>query len=167
MNSTTLANTATYIGIAEMEVSEDPSAVLTASNLGSCLGIAVYDPVRSIGGMIHCLLPLSKSDPDKAREKPYMYVDTGVAALLDQLLQRGCKKQNLEIYVAGGAEMTETTNLLQIGKKNITVLRKILWKNDLLIKNQDVGGHCSRTITLHIGTGEILLRMNGQEQTLR
>ena len=55
----------TLIGIAQMKVSKNPTEILTAPNLGSCLGISVYDRVNKIAGMIHCLLPLSKSDPDK------------------------------------------------------------------------------------------------------
>ena len=154
------------IGIAQMKVSDDPSTVLTAPHLGSCLGIAIYDPVKKIGGVIHCLLPMSKSDPEKAKEKPCMYVDTGVVKLLEELIKMGADKKNLVIIVAGGAQINDKNNVFEIGKKNFTVLRKILWKNNLLIKAQDVGASHSRTVSLNIGTGEVLLKANGETKLL-
>jgi len=33
------------VGLGEVKISKDPDAVLVAYGLGSCLGIAVYDPV--------------------------------------------------------------------------------------------------------------------------
>ena len=53
----------TLVGIGEMAISSTAGEILSAPNLGSCVGVAVYDPIHAIGGMIHCLLPLSKSNP--------------------------------------------------------------------------------------------------------
>ncbi|MCB0324333.1 MAG: chemotaxis protein CheD [Bdellovibrionales bacterium] len=153
----------TNVGIAEMAISDDPEMTLAAAHLGSCLGIAVFDPHKRVGGMIHCLLPLSKSDPAKAEARPQMYVDTGVALLLDKILSGGSRKQDLQIFVAGGAEINDTAHVFEIGKKNVTVLRKILWKNNLLIKAQDVGGSNARTISLQVGSGEVWLRCQGAQ----
>ncbi|RMG43644.1 MAG: chemotaxis protein CheD [Candidatus Dadabacteria bacterium] len=150
------------VNIAEMVVSSDPTDLLIASNLGSCIGVAIYDPVNRIGGLVHCLLPLSKADPDKAREKPCMYVDTGVVALLEAMLAKGANKKELLICVAGGAAINEASGVFQIGKKNVTVLRKILWKNNLLIKAHDLEKDFARTISLNVGTGEVLLRAKGE-----
>ncbi|MCB0351992.1 MAG: chemotaxis protein CheD [Bdellovibrionales bacterium] len=156
----------THVGIAQFAASSDPSEMLIAANLGSCLGVAVFDRKAGVGGMVHCLLPLSKSDPEKAKENPCMYVDTGVAHLLNQLLNLGASKERLEVCVAGGANIADTTNVFEIGKKNFTILRKILWKNNLLIAAQDVGESVSRTITLDMETGEIKLRREGKESLL-
>ncbi len=156
----------TFIGIAEMKVSDDPEEVLIASNLGSCLGMTVYDHHRKIGAMIHCLLPLSKSDPLKAQLNPNMYVDTGVVAMLNELFKLGCNPKELEIVVAGCASINDTAGFFEIGKKNITILRKILWKNNLLIKSQDVGEDFSRTLSLNVGDGTVTLRANGSEKQL-
>lgn len=150
-----------FVGIAEMVMTRDPGEVIIAANLGSCLGISVYDIEKKVGGVVHCLLPLSKSDPDKAKEKPFMYVDTGVAKLLDMILSEGGKKENLEICVAGGAQINDSSNVFEIGKKNFTILRKILWKNGLLLKAQDVGADYSRTISLDMSDGSVWLKANG------
>lgn len=152
----------TLIGIGEMKVSSDATEVLTAPNLGSCLGISIFDPVTKVGGMIHCLLPLSTKNPEKAKEQPGTYVDTGVPLLLEQVLKKGGQKKDLIICVAGGAAMNTTNDMFEIGQKNYTVLRKILWKNNLLIKKEDVGSNTPRSISLYCGSGEVWLKVNGE-----
>jgi chemotaxis protein CheD len=147
-------------GIGEMVLSDTPGESLSAPNLGSCLGIAVYNPKLKLGGLIHCLLPLSKQNPEKAAKEPIIYVDTGVAELLKVFLARGAQKKDLIIAVAGGSNINDTGNVFEIGKKNYAALRKILWKNELLIRAEDIGGNHSRTITLVIDTGEVLVRSN-------
>ena len=154
------------IGIAQMKVSTDPDEILVAPNLGSCLGISVYDPVNQRGAMIHCLLPLSKSDPEKAKANPYMYVDTGLTAVLEQMLAQGADMKKLIIKVAGGANINDEKNVFEIGKKNITVLKKMLWKNNLLLKAESVGETISRTIMLNIDSGKTLLKISGAIQEL-
>ena len=151
------------IGIAEMVISDDPEIILCAPHLGSCLGISAYDPKRKIGAMIHCLLPISKSDPEKAKEKPYMYTDTGFAAMISDLIGRGAGRNDLIICVAEGASINDKNNVFEIGKKNYTVLRKLMWKNNLLLKAEHVGDECSRTIGLSIGTGEVTVSFSGTQ----
>jgi chemotaxis protein CheD len=146
------------IGIAQMRTSDDAADVLVAPNLGSCLGVVAYDPKLKRGGMIHCLLPLSSADPEKARSTPTMYVDTGVALLLETLLKQGSQKKDLLIAVGGGSNINDTQNVFEIGKRNYTVLRKILWKNNLLIKGEHCGASYSRTVSLAIGTGTCIVK---------
>ena len=49
-----------------------------------------------------------------------------------------------------------------IGERNFTVLRKVLWKNNLMIAGEDVGGSVPRTLYLEIGSGRTLLRSQGE-----
>lgn len=152
----------TIIGIGEMKITSDQTEILTAPNLGSCLGVSIYDPSIKVGGMIHCLLPLSTKNPEKAKEKPGTYVDTGIPLLLEEILKRGGQKKNLVICVAGGASMNSTNDMFEIGQKNYSILRKILWKNNLLIKKEDVGSNTPRSISLYCETGEVWLKVNGE-----
>lgn len=152
-----------FVGIAEVALSRNPSDTLVASNLGSCLGVAVYDPVAKIGGVAHLLLPLSKTDPAKARANPYMYVDSGVAALLRELFKAGSKKGNWIIKVAGGSNINDQNEYFQVGKRNHTVLRKLLWKNDLLVAAESIGGNRPRTLSLEIGSGDVFIKSPGED----
>ena len=49
------------VGISEFKISEDVGDTLITYSLGSCLGLVLYDPITKVGGMVHCLLPLSKT----------------------------------------------------------------------------------------------------------
>lgn len=149
------------INIAEMKISSVPDDVLVAPNLGSCLGIAIFDKVKKIGGMIHCLLPLSSADPEKAKKNPSMYVDSGFKYLLDSIMSQGSNKKDIVIVAAGGANINDDNNIFEIGKRNHTVLKKILWKNGMVLKSEHVGDHFSRTLSLEIASGRTILKCKG------
>ena len=91
------------VDIADMKVTNQPGDVLVTYALGSCLGIAIHDPLTSVGGLLHVMLPLSTIDPNKAKNNPYMFVDTGVPKLFLAAYQAGAKKERLIVKVAGGA----------------------------------------------------------------
>ena len=87
--------------------------------------------------------------------------------MLSELVKRGCKKDELEIYVAGGSQINDPNNVFEIGKKNFTILRRVLWKNSLLIQAEDVGEDCSRTLAIEVGSGKVTLKKLGKEILLR
>lgn len=156
------------VGIADMKVSRLPDELIITYALGSCLGIAVYDPVVRVGGLLHIMLPTSTTDQNKAQTHPFMFVDTGVPRLFIESYKLGAKKERLIIKVAGGAcvNKSEADDHFQIGKRNILMLRKLLWKNGVMIKAEDVGGHTARTMSLAIADGEVLIRANGSDTKL-
>lgn len=147
------------VGVSDLKVSSNPNESIITYALGSCLGITVYDPVARVGGMVHVMLPLSKTDPGKADLKPAMYVDTGFALLMNTLFKMGAQKKNMEIIVAGGASMKQNheEDYFKIGQRNFTTLRKLLWKNDMIIHKSDVGGNRSRTMELWIADGTVTI----------
>lgn len=150
-----------------MKVSSASGQLITYA-LGSCLGITVYDPVAKVGGMLHVMLPESNVNPAKASENPAMFVDTGVPKLFHSVYKAGAVKERLVVKVAGGASMNDGTkeDSFQIGKRNFLTLRKLLWKNNVMIKACDVGEKLSRTMILDIETGEVTLKINNQEVKL-
>lgn len=147
------------IGVGDIKISTTSSDVLITYALGSCLGITVYDPVLRIGGLLHAMLPLSSADPSKAQARPAMYVDSGFALMMKELFAKGARKENMVISVAGGASMKNLTSddYFKIGQRNFTVLRKLLWKNGMMIHAQDVGGGISRTMALHLSNGLVTI----------
>lgn len=149
----------TIVGVSDMHVSANPGETIITYALGSCLGIAVHDAQAGVGGLLHVMLPLSKSDPEKAKAKPAMYVDTGLAMLLKACYSLGATKQNLVISVAGGASMkqNESEDYFKIGKRNFTTLRKLMWKNGFMIARQDVGGNRSRTMAIRVSDGLVTI----------
>ena len=151
------------VGIADMAVSKDPDDSIITHALGSCLGITIHDPVAQVGGLLHVMLPLSTIDPSKASSRPYMFVDTGVPRLFLECYKLGAQKSRVILKVAGGAssKANPDDDYFEIGKRNFIMLRKLLWKNGMLIKAHDVGGSDSRTMSLAVGTGDVTLKING------
>ena len=155
------------VGVADMKVARGGGLLITFA-LGSCLGITVHDPVASVGGMLHVMLPDSRIHADKAAANPFMFVDTGVPRLFRAAYEAGAKKERLVVKVAGGASRheNEEDDHFQIGKNNFVMLRKLFWKNGILIDAHEVGGRDSRTLSLDVGSGEVLLKVNGGETQL-
>lgn len=157
------------VGMADLKVSAAPTDRIITYALGSCLGIVVYDATAGVGGMLHVMMPESEIDPKKAASNPYMFVDTGVPQLFKQCYALGAKKERMEVRVAGGAYQgeDEAADRFQIGKRNFIALRKLLWKNGVMIKASDVGGvQRSRTMALAMGTGNVTVKCNGVESAL-
>ena len=154
------------VGISDMKTSRNPDDIIVTHSLGSCIGLVLYDPEVRIGGMIHCMLPLSKLDPGRAQAMPQMFTDTGVPLLITALLEMGAEKRRLIAKVAGAAKLLGSSSTFNIGERNQVVLRKILWKNKILIAGEETGGTKARTLFLHMNTGTTLLRSGGTEYEL-
>ena len=154
------------VGISEMVVSDRPEDMIITYSLGSCIGLTLYEPRLRIGGLIHCMLPLSKIDPARAVDRPCMFTDTGVPLLLTTLLNMGAEKRNLIAKVAGAASLLDNNGSFNIGERNQVILRKLLWKNQILIQGEETGGTKARTMSLNMETGVTLLRSGGVEYEL-
>ena len=156
------------VGMADMRASSRPDEILVTHALGSCLGITIYDPESHVGGMLHTMLPESQIDPEKGAESPFMFVDTGVPKLFHECYRLGAVKSHLIVKVAGGAsgKAAPDKDYFRIGERNFVALRKLLWKNNVLIKSYDVGGFQSRTMSLDLATGQVLLKINGKVNPL-
>lgn len=154
------------VDISDMKTARKPEDVIVTYSLGSCVGLTLYDPIAGVGGMIHCMLPLSKIDPEKARIKPYMFVDTGVAAMLGELYAMGAQRQNIIAKVAGAGSPLGREETFRIGQRNYTILRKFLWKNNILIDKEDVGGSKARTLYLYMADGRTTVKSEGKEVEL-
>lgn len=151
------------VGISEMIISKNVTDVLVTYSLGSCLGLTLYDPVSKLGGMIHCLLPLSKIDPEKAISTPAMFADTGVAQLLSSMIKRGADKSKLIAKAAGCGNSMDASGQFKTGSRNQAVMRKLMWKNNILIDGEVIGGTKPRTMKMTIDTGDVIVTSAGHE----
>ena len=146
------------VGISGIYISTNPNEEIITHSLGSCIGMTAYDPKAKVGGMIHYMLPLSKISPEKAKLKPGMFADTGIPTLLKKILESGASKDRLIVKIAGGAQLMDKNKVFNIGERNYLVLRKLLWKNRILIDKEDVGGSASRTMRLEMDTGRVTIK---------
>ncbi len=154
------------VGVSDAKVSNDPEAVLATYWLGSCIALAAYDPVRKIGGLLHYQLPTSDLDAERARLRPTMFADTGLAYLLQQMTALGAEKRRLKIKLAGAAQMLTDSNLFDIGRRNHTAIRKLLWQQGLFIQAEAIGGSIPRNLYLHLADGAVQTKTSGVLVTL-
>lgn len=149
------------VGVSDMRICERPGQIIVTHALGSCVGIVIFDPKVGIGGMLHYMLPLSRLDEEKAKRSPLMFGDTGIPMLFRESYRFGAVKERLRVVVAGGAQVFEQRDFFDIGARNITIARKMLWKNNVMIAAEHVGGHQPRTLYLDTSTGETWLTTRG------
>ena len=154
------------VDIADFAVSKDPDTTLITYSLGSCIGVSIWDPVARVGGMLHYMLTESSLSPDKAKSNPAMFCDTGVPRRFRSLYELGAAKKRLIVKVAGGSQLLDENGTFNIGKRNYVALRKIFWKNSVMIDGEDVGGSISRTVRLEVASGHVTVKTRNQEATL-
>lgn len=143
-------------------VSGDDNALITYS-LGSCIGVALYDPMRKIGGLLHFQLPTSTMDASRAAQNPCMFADSGFNTLLQMMAQQGAvDKKRLKCKIAGGAKMLADNSSFDIGKRNHTAIRKVLWQHGILCDSEDCGGTTPRTMTVFTKDGTVTLKRGGE-----
>jgi len=149
------------VGIGDCKVSNAAESVLATYALGSCIAVAIHDPVAAVGGLLHFMLPESSLNPDKASQNPFMFADTGIPLLFHAAYGLGAEKRRLVVRAAGGAQVMDENGVFNIGKRNHLALRKILWKAGVMIHGEEIGGTTSRTVRLEVATGRLLVRGPG------
>ena len=150
------------VGIGDCQVTSRPGDVLITYALGSCIGIAIHDPVAKVGGLLHLMLPESTINPERSQQNPFVFADTGIPLLFRRAYECGAQKHRIVVSVAGGAQVLDEQTIFNIGKRNHAAVRKILWKAGLLIKSEAVGGSAARTMRLDTETGQVWLRTSGE-----
>lgn len=153
------------VNISDMKLSTNPEDVLVTYSLGSCLGVTAYDPVKKMGGLIHCLLARASTAPEKAKQNPYMFVTSGVALMVRKLAMKGADVKRLVFKAAGGANMRDNDMFLT-GERNYEALLRLLERNEIKLAASEVGGNIPRTMFLHLDTGKVLIRSLGHERIL-
>jgi chemotaxis protein CheD len=155
------------VGISDLKVSNNPADSMITYALGSCIAVAVYDPVAKVGGLLHFMLPDSTLDAGKAKDTPAMFADTGIPLLFKSCYKLGADKQRMVVRVAGGASILDASNFFRIGQKNIMAMRKLFWNNNILIDAEDTGKNFNRTVRIELGTGKVYIkRAGGQMEEL-
>ncbi len=154
------------VAIGGLEVSEDRRAVIVTHGLGSCVAVMTWDPVNRIGGMLHFQLPIASLATERARLNPGTFADTGIPLLFEKMYMLGAKKRDIVVKVAGGGSFHGDIDTFDIGRRNYTMMRKILWKNQVLIAAEDIGGNRSRTARLFVDTGQVTIQSGSEVVSL-
>ena len=150
------------VGIAEFETTTG-SAVLTTSGLGSCIGVAIYDDLSGVAGLVHVMLPTAEDIDDGNRAK---FADTGVEALVEALEAEGASRRTMRAKIAGGSDMLDFSETgSSIGSRNAAQVKETLEAFDIPLEGEDVGGDHGRSLKLDSETGELVVKSANTEST--
>lgn len=160
MTATLMTSNRQAVGIGQLAISNDPGVVLVAYGLGSCVGIAVYDPATATAGLAHVLLPESDghvADP----VEPARYGDMAVEALLTAMNLSGAQGNRLVVKLAGGASVLGQANspTFRVGQRNTESIRAQFKQRGIPIAAEALGGNRGRTLELHPETGKVFIRI--------
>lgn len=150
------------VGVGEMGVSNRAGDRLITHSLGSCLGIAIHDPLALVGGLLHIMLPDSTLNPQMADRYPCMFANTGLCNLFNTVRDLGARRQRLKVVLVGGARVIAGKNSFHIGERNYRAVRRILWRNNILVSAEEVGGTAARTMDLNMADGEVTVLINAE-----
>ncbi len=135
-------------------------AVLVTLGLGSCVALALYDPVARAGGLAHLLLP----SPELARDRsnPARFPQTAVPLLLAELAALGGERSRLTARLVGGASMFGGTRgapgPAAMGERNVAATREVLAAARLPVAGEDVLGAHGRSVYFFLGDGRLEVR---------
>ena len=146
------------VGMADYKVGCYPASLISYG-LGSCIGIAVYDPLTKIGGLAHIMLPDSKQA--RYSENPAKFADSCLPIVLEEMIKLGAVKSRMTAKIAGGAQMfalSNSTDIMRVGERNAEAVRNVLRKLDLRLVADDTGGNYGRTVELKLDSGRFRIK---------
>lgn len=139
---------------------------LVTVGLGSCVAIAIHDPVAKVGALAHVLLP--EAARGQAVENRARYAKSAVPLLLEEMRALGAKGPFVA-KLAGGAGVFGTILPAggRVGQRNVEASRAALKAARVRIVGEDVGGATGRTVTFDIASGRLKVRsVRGGERVL-
>lgn len=147
----------TTIGIGEWSVSSHDEDTLKTYALGSCVAVLIYDTKVRVAGLIHVALPESKIDEARSRTQPGYFADSGLPLMIEEMKALGASRGNVWVKLAGGASVMDPAGFFDIGKRNILAVKRVLWKSSLGPIAEDTGGNISRTVSMAVSDGIVLI----------
>lgn len=155
------------VGMADLKTCKEPDS-LTTLGLGSCVGVALYDPVTKVSGLLHLMLPDStqiKNNQNKAK-----FADTGIVQLYEEMKKKGASSSRIVAKIAGGAQMfaygAGNDDIISVGRKNVEATKKMLNMLNIRLLAEDTGLNYGRTIIFDSQTGNLKVRAVGKSETI-
>ena len=155
------------VKISDMAILKGEGFLVTVG-LGSCVGIAIYDPENKVGGLAHILLPDSAQFQNRLNSfNPAKFADTAIPLLTEKMGKAGAKKLLLKAKIAGGGQLFAFQRMgSSIGEKNVEAVRYLLNKYKIPLRGEDVGGCRGRTMRFDVNTGRVAITMVGGSEKI-
>ena len=154
------------VGMADLNICVSPDSITTLG-LGSCVGIAVRDPVTKIGGLAHIMLPDSSAIHNVTNIPKF--ADTGIEELVRQVVAKGASRTRLVAKIAGGAQMfsfQSKNDMVRVGERNVQATKQKLAQLKIPILAEDTGKNYGRTVIFYPETGDFVIRAVGKPENV-
>lgn len=158
------------VGIADLKTCVSPNGVMTLG-LGSCVGIAIRDPMNKIGGLVHIMLPDSRAITG-GQHNIAKFADSGIEELVRQLERMGARRTRMVAKIAGGANMfnfqggTAANSVGKVGERNVEASKEKLKQLNIPILAADTGLNYGRTVIFYPETGAYHIRAVGKPEKI-
>ena len=152
------------VGMADLNICKSPDTITTLG-LGSCVGIALRDPVTKIGGLAHIMLPDSKEITSVTHVPKF--ADTGIEELVKKVTEAGAIRSRLVAKIAGGAQMfamSTNSSTMKVGERNVIAVKKKLKEMGIRLLAEDTGDSYGRTVVFDPETGNYTIRTVGKPE---
>ncbi len=128
--------------------------------LGSCIAVALYDPVSQAGGLNHFMLPGEIAPDELVRDPNAKYGMWAMELLINELMKLGVQRRDLKAKVFGGGAVLRFLDgsVSRIPQSNIDFAFEYLEKEGIPILASDVGGREARKVFLFPRTGKVLMK---------
>jgi chemotaxis protein CheD len=143
------------VGMGEIAVVQ--GSYLLRTLLGSCIGVALYDSRRRIGGLAHIVLPNSNGNG----ALPGKYADTAIPELLRQMERLGGSLPHISAKLAGGSNMFAVSGPGSIGDQNRAVVDLLLKEARIPVLGRHCGGQQGRKMVLNVESGRVTVEIIG------
>lgn len=150
------------VGMADLKLCKAPDAITTLG-LGSCVGIAIRDPISKVGGLAHIMLPDSTQFSGTVNIPKY--ADTGAKELVRLIVANGGNRSRLVAKIAGGAQMFQfqsKNEMTAVGQRNVEAVKKVLAELKIPILANDTGLNFGRTVEFYPETGDYIIKAVGK-----
>lgn len=154
------------VGIADYKIGRSPQKLITLG-LGSCVGIALYDKVKKVGGLSHIMLPDSTAFQREVKEEKF--ADTAIPKMIREINGGNLNTRNMVAKIAGGASMfnfPDKKMTSDIGKRNVEAVEKVLQDLGIPILASHTGGSIGRTMVVDLETFIVDIRTASKSITV-
>lgn len=150
------------VGMADLNICRAPDAITTLG-LGSCVGVALFDKISGVAGLVHVMLP--DSGQVRQNQNRAKFADTGIDMLIEKMVREGANPRLMTAKIAGGAQMfafSSNNEMLRVGERNVMAVKQKLAQLGIRILAEDTGANFGRTVEFYPATGDFVIKSVGK-----
>lgn len=135
---------------------------LITTVLGSCISVCVHDAVKGIGGMNHFTLPSAYTEvrtecEHNSLDSIVLHGNSTMEKLIDSILAKGGKRENLGVKVFGGADLKDMDT--GVGEMNVGFIANYIAKEGYKLQAYDVRGTYPRKVVYYPHSGVVRVKI--------